>query len=77
MGFDDLDRSVWASILLNNMIKKLNERMWDDIHADKHVAVVVDGQVVGEFIPHDGLIRVEIDGLQVADVDASPGRYGS
>jgi hypothetical protein len=71
---DDVDRSVWSSILLNNMLKKLNDRMWEAIHNDERVQVVIDGQKVGEFIPVGGRIRVEIDGLQVADVDASPAR---
>jgi hypothetical protein len=71
---DDVDRSVWASILLNNMLKKLHDTMWEAIHNSKDVAVTVDGQLVGEFVHRDGRVKVRLDGVQVADVDASPAR---
>jgi hypothetical protein len=72
---DDVDRSVWSNILLNNMLKKCHDIMWEAIHNGQHVKITA-GESTAEFIPHDGRIRVEIDGLRVADVDASPARYG-
>ena len=72
---DDIDRSVWSSILLNNLLKKLDERMWEAIHGGKDVGIMVDGVLVGAFVHQEGRVKVVLDGLQVADVDASPARY--
>jgi len=75
---DDIDRSVWSNILLQNILTKLQGDLWEAIHNNQHVAVWVAGtdHPIAEFIPHNnGMIRVELDGVQIADVDATPARY--
>jgi hypothetical protein len=73
---DEIDRSVWSNILLNNLLKKLHDRVWEAIHSGKSVTITIAGEPVGEFIPHDdGQVLVEVDGHRVADVDVTPARY--
>jgi hypothetical protein len=72
---DDIDRSIWSNLLLNSLLKKCDERMWEAIHTGKDVALDIDGRRVAEFSCEQGHVRVDIDGLRVADVDVTPARY--
>jgi hypothetical protein len=73
---DDIDRSIWSNILLQNLLTNVQGTMWEAIHNNQHVAVWVAGtdHPIAEFIPHEGRILVELDGQQVADVDVTPAR---
>lgn len=72
---DDIDRSVWTSIALSNLLKGLHERMWEAIHSGKDVVIEIDYQRVADFsCDEDSHVRVEIDGHRVGDFDVSPGR---
>jgi len=71
---DHPDRIIYATIALSNMLKELHDRMWEAIIDGQHVSIQIEGSTVGEFIGHDGRVRVQINGQRVADVDISPAR---
>lgn len=67
----EIDNRVWASIGLGNVLRKVDERMWDAVRNDgKHVAVMIDGETIAEFIRDEGHILALIDGQAVAKYPA-------
>ena len=50
---DDIDRSIWTSIGLNNQLKTVSQQMWDAMTDGKTVTVLVDGQIIKEFHGRD------------------------
>ena len=63
----DVDDSVWTSIGLGNVLKRIEHRMWDAIRNDgKDVGVMIDGVLVAAFTRVDDRIVAVIDGNEVA-----------
>lgn len=63
----DVDASVWTSIGLGNVLKGINDRVWDAIRNDgKDVGVMIDGVLVAAFTRVDDRIVAVIDGKEIA-----------
>lgn len=63
----DVDNAVWTSIGLSNVLKSINDRVWDAIiDQGKDVGVMIDGALVAVFTRVDDRIVAVIDGEEVA-----------
>jgi hypothetical protein len=63
----EVDASVWTSIGLGNVLKSINDRVWDAIRNEgKDVGVMIDGTLVAAFTRVDNRIVAVIDGNEVA-----------
>jgi hypothetical protein len=62
----DADQAIWTSIGLSNVLKGINDRVWDSINQGKDVGVMIDGVLVAAFTRVDDRIVAVVDGKEIA-----------